>query len=238
VTGAAFFDLLGMGLYERLPQQHEDRPVYMKEKPVPRFIYFNGSHQAWIVGADVIEGPGLTITYISEADDDATPYRSDTPCPILGTVRADASTPDWINKTLPIWASPASLKNLSNTTLFLSDPLPDPYPPQVKTCCVPWGTAPSDCRHAVCDCNGLYGLVSVRMISIEQYRRWLGQCAYCTFYGEDDGLAEWVGGVDVTTNSAGSDVYAGGCGTMTSAGPLDFVLKGNIDSPPPAFTGL
>jgi hypothetical protein len=226
VMGAAFFDLFGMGYYERLPQQHEGRPVYMKADP-ERFMYFNKSQQAWILGAEVINGPGLTITYANE--DDVAPYRSDTPCPILGTVWVNASTPDWINKTLPIWTSAASLESLSNTTVSLTDPYPNPYTPQVKTCCVPWGAAPSDCKHAVCDCNGLYGLVSVRMITTQQYQKWLGQCAYCTFYGGDDGLSEWAGGVDVT-----SKVYTGGCGKMTSAGPLDLVLQGNIDSPPPA----
>jgi hypothetical protein len=222
VTGAASFSLLAVGRYDKCPQQHENRPVYRQTR-TGRVIYFSGSQQAWIVGADLVGGQGLTITYVSEAGEVPTSYRSDTPCPILGQVSADASNESY-----------ASLNNLSTTTLTLTNPLPNPYPPQVKTCCVPWRDTPSDCKHAVCDCNALYGLVSVRMISREKYQRWLGQCAYCKFYGEDGGLADWAGGVDVTTNSDGSDVFTGGCGLMTSAGPLGLVLQGNIDSPPPA----
>jgi hypothetical protein len=243
VTGTAYFDLDAMGGYEKLPGlKISDRSVYQKVSSTPsRFIFFSGSQKKWIVGADVIGGPGLSISPGVPAGEDAGFYPSDTPCPLLGWVVADASKPDWVNASEPFWAgaSNASLGNLSNASLYLAD-LANAWPAQNRTCCVPWAqSVPSDCQQAVCDCNSLYGLVSTRMISVEQYNLWEGRCSYCTFYGqnlEGYGLDNWAGGVGTSTLPNGSTLYTGGCGTMTSAGALAYVLKGNINSPVPTKT--
>jgi hypothetical protein len=255
VMGLSYYDLDAMGDYEK----HSgvvvgDRPVYkstsaLSRRNVNRFIFYDTGYQAWVVGAEVIGGPGLIIT--AAVKDEAVPfYPNDTPCPILGWVNANVSTPAWINTSDPFWENVSKkwegvsttvtgLSNFSNGTLYLSAPFSDPYPEreQVKTCCVPWDTPPADCEHAVCDCNALYGLVSVRMISTDQYTRWLGRCAHCTFYGDDAGLGQWAGGVQEETIPDGqggtTTQYTGGCGTMTSAGPLAYVQQGNINSPVP-----
>jgi hypothetical protein len=261
VMGLSYYDFDAMGDYEK----HSgvvvgDRPVYkstnaLSRRNINRFIFYDTGHEAWVVGAEVIGGPGLIITAAVE-DDAVSFYPNDTPCPILGWVNANASMPAWINTSDPFWANfsrkwelvskkvtksaDESLGNLSNGTLKLSVPLAEPLSEQeqVKTCCVPWGTPPPDCKHAVCDCNALYGLVSVRMITKDQYMQWRGRCAYCTFYGDDDGLGEWAGGVkeetiEIDDGDGGTTTatqYTGGCGTMTSAGPLAYVQQGNINS--------
>jgi hypothetical protein len=244
VLGLAWFDYFAMGLYTKQETPViTNRSVYKKPGDynlLSRWIYFSAEHQSWIVGAEVINGPGLSIAPAVPAEDKLF-YPSDTPCPFLGTVLADASKPDWLNTSAPFWAkiaSNASLGNVSNATLVLNDPLPDPYPRQAKTCCVPWRAPPEDCEQAVCDCNSLFGLMSVGMITEEQYTCWLGQCSLCTFKTDctqqrHSDLGRCDGAVQEDDLEDGDKTFTGGCGTMTSAGPLDIVLTGNIDSPVP-----